>query len=142
MEIELDLQQRWWVVFLPIAVVLIVSLILLGRSVTPAGDTVLTTTEWEHRKAERIHQVELTALRGASEELAALLNHPPDAVRANLTASRLAQIFGDGVASLELQRESLLYAGEQIRAWGMAAGTRDDAEDALLRAVDLLEIAQ
>jgi hypothetical protein len=110
--------------------------------VTPAGDTVLTTTEWEHRKAERIYQVELAALRGASEELAALLNHPPDAVRANLTASRLAQIFGDGVASLEIQRESLLYAGEQIRAWGMAAGTRDDAEDALLRAVELLETAQ
>jgi hypothetical protein len=86
--------------------------------------------------------VELTALRGASEELAVLLNHPPDAVRANLTATKLAQTFSDGVASLELQRESLLYAGEQVRAWGMAAGTREDAEHALLRAVELLEIAQ
>ena len=142
MEIELDLKERWWVVFLPIAVVLIVSLILIGRSVTPAGDAVLTTTEWEHRKAERIHQVELAALRGASEELAEILNRPPDAVRANMAATKLVQTFSDGVASLELQRESLLYAGEQIRAWGMAAGTRDDAEDALLRAVDLLEIAQ
>ncbi len=142
MEIELDLQQRWWVVFLPIVVVLIVSLILLGRSVTPAGDTVLTTTEWEHRKAERIHQVELTALRGASEELAAFLNHPPDAVRANMTATKLAQKFSDGVASLELQREALLVAAERVRAWGMAAGTWDDAEGALLRAIELLEAAQ
>ena len=142
MEIELDLQQRWWVVFLPIVVVLIVSLILVGRSVTPAGDAVLTTAEWEHRKAERIHQVELAALRDASEELAEILNHSPDAVRANLTASRLAQIFGDGVASLELQRESLLVAAERVRAWGMAAGTREDAEDALLRAIEFLEAAQ
>ena len=142
MEIELDLKERWWVVFLPIVVVLIVLLILLGRSVTPAGDAVLTTMEWKHRKAERVHQVELAALRGASEELAEILNHPPDAVRANMTATKLAQKFSDGVASLDLQRESLLYAGEQIRAWGMAAGTREDAEDALLRAVELLEIAQ
>ena len=142
MEIELDLQQRWWVVFLPIVVVLIVSLILVGRSVTPAGDAVLTTAEWEHRKAERIHQVELAALRDASEELVEILNRPPDAVRANLTASRLAQIFGDGVASLEIQRESLLVAAERVRAWGMAAGTREDAEDALLRAIEFLEAAQ
>lgn len=142
MEIEIDLKERWWVVFLPIVVVLFVSLILLGRAVTPAGDAVLTTMEWEHRKVERIHQMELVALRGASEDLAALLNRPADAVRANLTATKLAQSFSDGVASLELQRESLLYAGEQIRAWGMAAGTREDAEEALLRAIELLEIAQ
>jgi hypothetical protein len=142
MEIELDLRERWWIVFLPIIVVLLVLLILLGRSVTPAGDAVLTTAEWEHRKAERIHQVELAALRGASEELVEILNGPPDAVRANLTASRLAQIFGDGVASLELQRKALLVAAERVRAWGMAAGTRDDAEGALLRAIELLEAAQ
>ncbi len=142
MEIELDLQQRWWVVFLPIVVVLIVSLILVGRSVTPTGDAVLTTAEWEHRKAERIHQVELAALRDASEELVEILNRPPDAVRANLAASRLAQIFGDGVASLEIQRESLLVASVRVRAGGMAAGTREDAEDALLRAIEFLEAAQ
>ena len=124
MEIELDLKERWWIVFLPIVVVLIVLLILLGRSVTPAGDAVLTTMEWKHRKAERVHQVELAALRGASEELAEILNHPPDAVRANMTATKLAQKFSDGgrFARAPEGVASLCWGADQ----GLGYGSRDE----------------
>ncbi len=102
----------------------------------------LTTSGWRMLKAESEYGKELKQLRGDAEELAFLLNRPPDAVRAAMTADRIQQESLYGQPALELQRMALADAAEMVRLWAMGGGMREDAEYALAGAIALLEREQ
>lgn len=139
MEIEVELGKGWHWALLPLALLVLVGLVLLGRSVTPKGSSLLTPAEWGLLKAERAYREELGDLRQAAEELAALLNARPDPVRAGLAADRAEQLALEGQPALALQREALTRAAEAVRLWAMGGGSREDAEVALAEAVQLLQ---
>jgi hypothetical protein len=138
-EVEIEVGEGWWIVLLPVLVLIAVGLALLGRQVTPEGGGVLTPARWNLLKAERIYDKELGTLRDDVEELARLMNGGPNPVEAGLAADRIQYETLDGHPALALQRETVANASEMIRMWSMGGAMREEAEIALDEAVSSLE---
>jgi hypothetical protein len=139
MEIELEVGQGLRKVWASLAICVIVGLTILGRAVTPPGGGVLTPSDWQLRNAERAYVTELARLRQEATGLADILDRAPDPVRAGLDADRVAQLTRSGHPGLALQRQALAEAADDVRLWAMGGGARDAAEQALERAVSLLQ---
>jgi hypothetical protein len=138
-EIEIEVGEGWWIVLLPVILLVSVGLALLGRQVSPEGGGVLTPARWNLLKEERAYDKELGILRDDVEELVRLMNGGPNPVEAGLAADRIQYETLDGHPALALQREALANATEMVRLWSMGGAMREEAEVALEEAVSLLE---
>lgn len=138
MEIELEFGKGMWHVVLPLAMGVIIGLAAIGHAVTPEGGGILTPSAWQLRSAERAYAAELADLRRQAEALADLMNQAPDAVRAGMAADRIEQLTRDGHPGLSLQREALAEAAIEVRLWAMGGAERQQAEEALTHAIDML----
>jgi hypothetical protein len=138
MEIELEFGKGIRNVLLPLASGLLIGLAAIGRALTPEGGGLLTPSAWRLRTAERAYATELTELRRQAEALADLMNDPPDAVRAGIVADRIEQLTRDGEPGLTLQRQALVEAATQVRLWSMGGAERQQAEEALAQAIEVL----
>jgi hypothetical protein len=138
-EIEIEVGKGWWIVLLPVVLLISVGLALLGRQVTPKDGGILTPARWSLLKEERAYDKELGSLREDLEELARLMNAGPNPVKASLTADRIQYETLAGHLALALQREAVANASEMVRLWSMGGAAREQAEVALEDAVSLLE---
>lgn len=138
MEIELEIGKGMRNVVLPLAVGVIVGMAAIGRAVTPEGGGLLTPSAWQLRSTERVYAAELAGLRRQVEALADLMNQAPDAVRAGMAADRIEQLTRDGHPALSLQREIVAEAATEVMLWAMGGAERQQAEEALTRAIDVL----
>jgi hypothetical protein len=138
-EIEIEVGKGWWIILLPVILLVAVGLALLGKQVTPESGGVLTPTKWNLLKEERTYDKELGTLRDDVEEVTHLMNGQPNPVGAGLAADRIQYETLDGHPALALQREAVANAFEMVRLWSMGGATREEAEIALGEAVSLLE---
>lgn len=138
MEIEVDIGKGMRSAFLPLAVGVLICLMVIGHAVTPEGGGVLTPSAWRLRAAERAYATELAELRRQAEVLAALINDAPDAVQAGFAADQIERLTRDGEPGLSVQRQALAEAAAQLRLWSMGGAERQQAEEALIRAIDIL----
>jgi len=142
MEFELDFPKGWnWVAVLLITVMVAVGLGALGRLVTPAGDKLLTWSEWQVLQARHAYRQELSRLRQDVEALAGLLDQSPDPVRAQLVAEQALAHSQVGQETLAPQRQAVALAAEALRNWAVGAEDRQIAVAALLQAILTLEEA-
>lgn len=138
MEIELEFGKGMRNVVLPLALGVIVGLAAIGHAMTPEGGGLLTPSAWQLRSAERVYAAELAGLRRQAEALADLVDQAPDAVRAGMAADRIEQLTRDGHPALSLQREALAEAAIEVRLWAMGGAERQQTEEALTHAIDVL----
>lgn len=138
-EIVIEFGEGWWIVLIPVLILIVLGLTLLGKQVTPEGASLLTPSRWQLMKAERSYEKELGLLRSETEALVNLLNHGPNPVEAGLTADRIHQETLDGHTALGLQREAVANASEMVRLWAMGGAAREEAEAALAEAVSALK---
>jgi hypothetical protein len=138
-EIEIEVGEGWWIVLLPVILLVAVGLALLGKQVTPESGDVLTPARWNLLKEERAYDKELCTLRDDVEEMTHLMNGVPNPVETGLTADRIQYETLDGHPALALQREAVANASEMVRLWSMGGATREESEIALGEAVSLLE---
>jgi len=139
---EIKLSERnMWITL--IVLILIALTGFLGWHVTPE-DRILSWTEWQIFKQQRVYQHELRILTHNADRLAGLLEAYPDPVRGqlvtesvNLDLSTLSQ------PSLDIQRDALHLAGEAVLHWALGTGDRDtalrlldQANQEILRAMD------
>lgn len=139
LEVEIQLEGAPGAAAALLALAALVLLALLGRAVTPPEGALLTPAAWRLLKAERAYRAERDRLRREAEELALVLNGPPDPVRAGLAADRIDRLaLQGGHPGLALQREALAAAAEAVHLWAMGGGDRDEAAARLERALALL----
>jgi len=142
MELELDFSKKWnLAAWLPALLLVLFGLGTLGYFTTPAGDKVLTWTEWQVLQARRAYQSELKVLRMDAEILAVLLQDSPDVVRAQLAANQVAQDTSAGQEALADERQALYVAALLVRDWAAGTVDRPEAEAALSAAIQALDEA-
>jgi len=138
-EIEIEIGEGWWVVLIPVILLVGIGLATLGRQLTPEDGSVLTPAAWRLMKAERAYEEELGLLRENADELVHMLNGHPNPVEAGLAADRIQYETLDGHPALSLQRDAIASASEMVRKWAMGGSTREDVEAALTEAILMLE---
>jgi hypothetical protein len=127
MEIEID-RRLFYGLFALLVLVTIAGLALLGRPYTPDPPRVISWTDWTALKTESQYEQELTEIRADLAELAQLLQQEhPDPVRAEMTASRIAQRHAAGLGLLTRQREAVVVAAEVVRDWAAGYVSYEDA---------------
>ncbi|MBN1139355.1 MAG: hypothetical protein JXM73_22450 [Anaerolineae bacterium] len=138
MEIEID--RRLFYDLLALLVLLtIAGLALLGRPYTPTPPRVIGWTDWTALKTEEQYRQELADLRADLAELAQLLQQEhPDPVRAEMTASRIAQRHAAGLGLLARQREAVVVAAEVVRDWAAGYVSYEDAVAAVNEAMAII----
>jgi hypothetical protein len=135
---ELDLSEYRWPLIGLAAILILAGLGWLGYAHTPAGDKLLTWTEWQVLKARRAYLKELGELQGAADTLADLLNTPPDPVRAQLAAESIQRQASEGQPALQYQREKLTLAAQAVSDWAVGAADYETARQALNDAIQAL----
>ncbi len=148
MEIEFDI-NRWKKnvtenfggLFLVLLVFFVV-LGFLGKSFTPATNTILSWSEWQIVKVEKEYNKQLSTDQQYAESLSKLLNAAPDPVRAQIVTDQVVQGTSTGLDALERQRQGLQAAATAVRQWAIGAGTMDEAQAALNNAIQLLKAAE
>jgi len=117
---------------------------VLGWFVLPDGK-VLTWTEWQVFKQQRLYQRELTRLTRDADRLAALLDEfIPDPVRGQLVVEQvLADLNATTHPALKNQVDALLVANDAVYFWVLGTISKDEAivllynaNQVLLHAVD------
>ncbi len=135
---ELDLSDYHWPLIALAAILLLAGLGWLGYVYTPAGDMLLTWTEWQVLKARSAYLGELGELQAAADTLANLVNAPPDPVRAQLAAESIQRLASEGQPALQYQREKLALAAQAVSDWAAGAVDRETARQALDDAIQAL----
>lgn len=142
MEFELEFNHRWnWYWLLPFMLLLLTGMGALGRALTPAGDKLLTWSEWQVLQMRQAYRQELSVLCQDVEILAGLLEQAPDPVRAQLAAEQVLAHTGQGQEMLASQRESVALAAARLRDWAIGAVERQEAVAALEQAIYILNEA-
>ncbi|MRR32018.1 hypothetical protein EG834_17190 [bacterium] len=132
--------RRYPLILLSVLILCVLAgFVFLGRSLTPAGEKLLTWSEWQIFQARRAYNNELQGLRRDVEELAALVNEPADPVRAQIVCKRIISHTLDGQASLAYCRESVADAAAAVEQWAVGVESLDHALTALEFAVQVLE---
>src|ERR1700690_1113405 len=116
----------------------------IGSGVTPLDSArnprLLSWSDWQLLKAERVHAQELFILQGDAIQLAAALQNPPDPVAAQFlvnTISRHAQAGTD--PSLADARQTLENASVDVRDWASGVLDRNTAIQSVQEAMILLQ---
>jgi hypothetical protein len=147
MEIELNMNRGrqqirdiagWLVLVLLVALFLIG---FLGKAFTPASNTVLSWSEWQIIKIEKVYEQELSTYQQYVESLSQLINGTPDPVRAQVVSDQILQNTATGLSALERPRLGLQEAARAVRLWAVGAGSMDTAEAALSNAIQLIQAA-
>ena len=101
---------------------------VLGWFVLPDGE-VLSWTEWQVFKQQRMYQRELTRLTRDADQLAVLLGEQiPDPVRGQLILEQvLADLNATSHPALTNQVDALLAANDAVYWWVLGSGSKDDA---------------
>lgn len=148
MEIELNMNRGrqqireiagWLVLVLLVALFLIG---FLGKAFTPASNTVLSWSEWQIIKIEKVYEQELSTYQQYVESLSQLINGTPDPVRAQVVSDQILQNTAMGLTALERPRLGLQEAARAVRLWAVGAGSMDTAEAALSNAIQLIQAAE
>lgn len=148
MEIELNMNRGrqqirdiagWLVLVLLIALFLIG---FLGKAFTPASNTVLSWSEWQIIKIEKVYEQELSTYQQFAESLSQLINGTPDPVRAQVVSDQILQNTTTGLTALERPRLGLQEAARAVRLWAVGAGSMDTAEASLSNAIQLIQAAE
>jgi hypothetical protein len=136
--VEMPENSAWWVVGV-VAVLLLLGIGALGKSVTPyyRGEAViLSLSEYQVMRAQRAYQNELAHIQQELDALVDLINQRPDAVLAQMAAERIEAAFVEGEAALYLQRELLIEAALAVRDWSVGLTERDTAYQHLQAALE------
>ena len=128
---ELDLSEYRLPIIAMAAILLLAAMAWLGYAYLPSGDRILTYSEWQVLKARRAYWKELNNLRAAAETLAALLNAPPDPVRAQISAENIQRLTSEGQPALQYQRDKLAIAAQAVSDWAVGAADREQAQQVL-----------
>lgn len=148
MEIELNMNRGrqqirdiagWLVLVLLVALFLIG---FLGKAFTPASNTVLSWSEWQIIKIEKVYEQELSTYQQFAESLSQLINGTPDPVRAQVVSDQILQNTATGLAALERPRLGLQEAARAVRLWAVGAGSMDTAQASLSNAIQLIQAAE
>ena len=101
---------------------------VIGWFVLPDGK-VLTWTEWQVFKQQRLYQRELTRLTRDADRLATLLDeYIPDPVRGQLVVEQvLADLNGTTHPALKNQVNALLVANDAVYFWVLGTISKDEA---------------
>lgn len=148
MEIELNMNRGrqqirdiagWLVLVLLVALFLIG---FLGKAFTPASNTVLSWSEWQIIKIEKVYEQELSTYQQYVESLSQLINGTPDPVRAQVVSDQILQNTAMGLTALERPRLGLQEAARAVRLWAVGAGSMDTAQASLSNAIQLIQAAE
>ena len=148
MEFEINVRKEeeiYWITAVVVAVIAVLIIFgWIGSGVTPldsAGNPrLLSWSDWQLLKAERVHAEELSILQGDATQLAAALQNPPDPVAAQFlvnTISRHAQSGTD--PSLADARQTLENASVDVRDWASGVLDRNTAIQSVQEAMALLQ---
>jgi hypothetical protein len=135
---ELDLSRYLWMLAALVFLMLLSSLGWLGYAYLPAGDHLLTRTEWQVLKARSTYRKELQELQFSVETLAELLNTLPDPVRTQLAVERIQRLTSQGHPALLYQREKVALAARSVSDWAVGALDREAALQALRESTEAL----
>ena len=139
-EIELDLGELPnWSTIVILLVVGTVGLMLIGRVVTPIEIGILSWSDWQLLKEQRVYRSELESLQGEVDILVEMLNGRPDPVETQLVARRMLQDLRDGHPALDYQRDLTIQAVSAVRDWSTGAIERDEAVLRVNEAIQVLE---
>jgi hypothetical protein len=142
MELELDFSKKWnLAAWLPALLIILLGLGAMGYYNTPAGNKLLTWSEWQVLQARRAYQSELKLLRQDVEVLSELLQGQPDVVRTQLAADRVVQDTAAGQEALAGERQAVAIAAQTVRDWAAGTAERSQAEAALSDAIQALDQA-
>ena len=136
MEIEIDLKE-----LKPSNLVLILGLLglivlgVVGYTVTPQGNRLLTWEDWQVRKAQVTYRREVGVLQTAVERLAQMVNREtPDPLRAQIVAERvLRDLDGVTLEMLTPTRQAVADAALAVQMWAVG-GEWTTAREAVERA--------
>ena len=108
----------------------------LGRTLTPHDGRVLTWSEWQVLKEERLYRRELGQLQQAVDALAAFYEAgEKDPIRGQYVASQVRRMLKDQqVAVLESRRQAVLQAANAVEKWSLGVLSDADVRTALERA--------
>jgi hypothetical protein len=120
---------------------LLAGLVFLGRSLTPAGDRVLSWSEWKILLAHRAYAKELAQLQQDVQVLSGLVSQSPDPVRAQVVCDRILAQAQAGEPALAVSREALSSASSAVEQWAIGAATHDEALTALQAAIQAIQAA-
>ena len=148
MEFEINVRKEeeiYWITAVVVAVIAILVVFgWIGSGVTPldsAGNPrLLSWSDWQLLKAERVHAEELSILQGDATQLAAALQNAPDPVAAQFlvnTISRHAQSGTD--PSLADARQTLENASVDVRDWASGVLDRNTAIQSVQEAMAFLQ---
>jgi hypothetical protein len=138
LEINLSRRALRWILAAA-ALLILISLSVLGRFHTPDPPHVIWWEDWTQWKVEHRYRQELARMKGDLAELAETLQGRPDPVRAELAAARMEQRYTSGLGLLEGQREVAIGAALAVRDWAAGYGTYDAAVEAVNQALDIVE---
>ena len=146
MEIELNLSNKrlFFALLAGIGIVLLlVGLAFLGKPFSPlaadGGLRLLTWQDWQTLKVERQYEQEIGILRSDADALAALLNHSPNPVAAQMLENSITQHTASGLSVLDPARLALAQAAQDVLAWSTGTLDRDTAAASLSTAMELLK---
>jgi len=124
-DLKLSHNSAWVTVFGLLAAIL---LGVLGWFVLPDGK-VLSWTEWQVFKQQRLYQRELTRLTRDADRLADLLGEDlPDPVRGQLIVEQvLADLNATSHPALANQVDALLAANDAVYFWVLGSVSKDEA---------------
>ena len=142
MEFELDFSKKWnLAAWLPALLIILFGLGAMGYFNTPAGNKLLTWSEWQVLQARRAYQSELRLLRQDVQVLSELLQGQPDVVRTQLAAERVTQDTAAGQEALASERQAVGFAAQTVHDWAAGTAERSQAEAALSDAIQALDQA-
>jgi hypothetical protein len=142
-DLKLSSKNTFTATMVVIALVLVA---ILGRWLTPidadSHSVVLTWTEWLVFKQHRAYKSDVRILTSNANRLADLLDEEPDPVRVQLVVEQAGRNLEKvNHPALDVQRERLWTAAEQILAWSLGPGDKDTATTALDEAVQAIQQA-
>jgi hypothetical protein len=144
-EVELDIRKEqavWAIASILVAALLLFSLAMIGRPVTPyEGDTarVIALTDWKLIQAEEVYNAEIEILRSDVDSLVTVINEKTDPVRASLLVKKISSDTKDGTPALATARQAVLQAALDVGDWSTGVLDREKAIAALEVAIMLLQ---
>src|ERR1700690_2217963 len=148
MEFEINFrkdEEIYWVTALIAAVIAVLVVFgWIGNGVTPldsAGNPrLLSWSDWQLVRAERVHAEELSVLQGDATQLASSLQEHPDPVEAQFLVNSITQHAKGGTdPSLADARQALENASVDVRDWASGALDQNIAIEAVQEAMVLLK---
>ena len=148
MEFEINFrkdEEIYWVTALIVAVIAVLVVFgWIGNGVTPmdsAGNPrLLSWSDWQLIKAERVHTEELSLLQDDATQLAATLQERPDPVAAQFLVNTISRHVQAGTdPSLADARQTLENASVDVRDWASGVLDRNTAIQSVQEAMALLQ---